>query len=150
MNVPAEAATEHDPEAECAVLGGVLLDSNVLPTVLDKLTPTDFCCEEHRLISRGCLDLHERGVALDLVTVRHHLEVQGLLKQVGGAVYLSSLVDALSDVANPESYAQIVLDQAVKREVMIIGERLQHEGSVSVALAVKRLEKKLDRLKEGR
>ena len=114
----------HDPEAERAVLGAVLLDPGAMLHIIEKLRVDEFYLESHRIVYQSCLDLHEKGEAADLVTVRNHLTEQGRLEQVGGASYLSSLVDALPDVANVIHYAEIVHDKSVKRQLMAAAQRI--------------------------
>ena len=114
----------HDPEAERAVLGAVLLDPGAMLHIIEKLKVDHFYLESHRIVYQACLDLHEKGDAADLVTVRNHLTEQGRLEQVGGVSYLSSLVDALPDVANVVHYAEIVHDKAIKRQLMAAAQRI--------------------------
>jgi replicative DNA helicase len=114
----------HDPEAERAVLGAVLLDPGAMLHIIEKLRQDEFYLESHRLIYQACLDLHEKGDAADLVTVRNHLAEQGSIEQLGGASYLSSLVDALPDVANVIHYAEIVHDKSVKRRLIGAAQRI--------------------------
>jgi replicative DNA helicase len=114
----------HDPEAERAVLGAVLLDPGAMLHIIEKLDVNHFYLESHRIVYQACLELHEKGDAADLLTVRNHLTEQGRLEQVGGVSYLSSLVDALPDVANVVHYAEIVHDKAVKRQLMAAAQRI--------------------------
>jgi len=127
--VPSAAAENtlrlpHEPEAERAVLGAILLDPGSLLQVLEKLRDDELYLESHRLVYTACIQLHERGQAADLVTVTNHLREEGLLERVGGASYLSSLVDALPDVANVVYYAGIVHDKAVKRRLIAAAHRI--------------------------
>lgn len=125
MAVPESALRlPHDPEAERAVLGAVLLDPGSLLQVLEKLRDDELYLESHRLIYTACIQLHERAQAADLVTVTNYLREEGLLERVGGASYLSSLVDALPDVANVVHYAGIVHDKAVKRRLIGAAHRI--------------------------
>jgi len=114
----------HDPEAERAVLGAVLLDPGAMLHIIEKLRAAEFYLESHRIVFQACLDLHEKGEAADLVTVRNNLTEQGRLEQVGGASYLASLVDALPDVANVVHYAEIVHDKSVKRQLIAAAQRI--------------------------
>lgn len=118
MSQDAALRFPHEPEAERAVLGAVLLDPAALLQVLDKLRPEEFYLESHQLIFEGCIALHERGQAADLLTLTNHLREEGQLERVGGASYLSSLVDTVPDVANVVHYAEIVHDKAVKRRLI--------------------------------
>ena len=114
----------HDPEAERAVLGAVLLDPGAMLHIIEKLRMDEFYLESHRIVYEACLELHEKGDAADLVTVRNHLTEQGRLEQVGGVSYLSGLVDELPDVANVIHYAEIVHDKSVKRRLMGAAQRI--------------------------
>jgi len=121
---PTNDRLPHDPEAERAVLGAVLLDPGARLHIIDKVRDEEFYLEAHRIIYKACLDLYEKGEATDLVTVRNQLAEQGRLEQVGGASYLSSLVDTLPDVANVIHYAEIVHDKSVKRRLMAAAQRI--------------------------
>jgi replicative DNA helicase len=132
----------HDPEAERAVLGAVLLDPGALLHVLETLTAEELYLEAHRIVYGACIRLHERAQAADLLTVTNHLREEGLLERVGGASYLSSLVDTLPDVANVIHYAAIVHDKAVKRRLIEAAQRIlttctldQGEAKEAVELA---------------
>ena len=114
----------YEPEAERAVLGAVLLDPNALLVVMEKLREDEFYIEAHRLIYSTCLALHERGQAADLLTVTNHLREQGQLERVGGPAYLSSMVDALPDVANVSHYGGIVHDKSVKRRLIVAAQKI--------------------------
>jgi replicative DNA helicase len=114
----------HEPEAERAVLGAILLDPSSLLMVLENLRDEEFYVEAHRIVYAACIRLHERGQAADLLTVTNHLREEGQLERVGGAAYLSSLVDSLPDVANAAHYGAIVHDKSVKRRLINAAQRI--------------------------
>jgi replicative DNA helicase len=114
----------HDPEAERAVLGAILLEPNALLSVIEILRENELYLESHRIIYQACLRLQERGQGADLLTVTNYLREQGQLERVGGASYLSSLVDALPDVANVLHYGGIVHDKSVKRRLIAAAQRI--------------------------
>jgi replicative DNA helicase len=114
----------YEPEAERAVLGAILLDPTALLMVIEKVREEEFYVEAHRLVFAACTTLHERGQAVDLLTVTNHLREQGRLERAGGAAYLSSMVDALPDVANAVHYGEIVHDKAVKRRLIAAAQRI--------------------------
>jgi len=118
------ARLPHDAEAEQAVLGAVLLDPGALLHVVEKLRRDEFYLEGHRAIFEACLALQDRGQATDLLTVTNYLREEGKLEALGGASYLSSLVDAVPDVANVGHYAEIVRDKAVKRRLIGAAQRI--------------------------
>lgn len=126
-NAPVETEVSrlpHDPEAERAALGAILLDPGALLTVLEVLRGEEFYLESHRLVYQACQTLHQRGQSPDLLTVTNFMREEGTIERVGGVSYLSSLVDALPDVANVRHYAGIVHDKAVKRRLIAAAQKI--------------------------
>jgi hypothetical protein len=104
----------HSIDAEQSVLGAVLLRNEALADVAG-LRAEDFYREAHRRIFAQMLTLHERGVAIDLVTLREALTRAGDLDEVGGAAYISKLVDGVPRSTNAAHYAEIVSRKARQR-----------------------------------
>jgi replicative DNA helicase len=122
-------------EAEQSVLGAVLLDNAVLPRVIEILQPEDFHRGPHRRIFAAMTELFERDESIDLITLRERLEQKNLLDEVGGAVYLASLVDQVPTAANVAYHARIVREKAVLRGLISVSTEiaaLSYEGSRDV------------------
>jgi replicative DNA helicase len=105
-------------EAEEAVLGSILVDQGALVVVSDLLAPKDFNVERNGWIYEILLNLNDQGKGLDMVTVMDELERQGVLKEVGGSAYLTSLLNATPTSIHAEYYAGIVARTAGLRRVI--------------------------------
>lgn len=105
-------------EAERSVLGSVLLDNEVFATLEGTLVPEHFYKEGHRKVWRALDRLFRRGEPMDLVTVSEELRQAGELENVGSVAYLIGLTDAVTTAAYAESYANIVREKAVLRELI--------------------------------
>lgn len=105
-------------DAEQAVLGGILIDSEAITKVLEILDPSDFYRETHGEIFSAMIDLFERNEPADLVTVTNILRSQGKLDGVGGTSYLASLAESALTSANITHYAKIVHDKATLRRLI--------------------------------
>ncbi|MCF8085304.1 MAG: replicative DNA helicase [Desulfohalobiaceae bacterium] len=105
-------------EAEQAVLGGVFLRNSVFHSLVDMLGEEDFYYPAHGAIFRAFRELYSLNSPIDLVTVSEHLQKTGHLEEAGGAVYLSSLMESVASAANALSYAEIVQEKAVRRELI--------------------------------
>jgi hypothetical protein len=81
------------------------------------LAPEEFYSVGNALVWRAILDLAERGVPLDLVTLRDELDRSGDLAKCGGVAYLAGLVDGVARSANVKHYAQIIRAKAARREL---------------------------------
>src|SRR6202048_3737303 len=94
-DVPSEDYGRQPPQAlaaEQSVLGGMLLSKDAIADVLEKLQPSDFYRPAHQNIYDAILDLYGRGEPADAVTVAAELDRRGLLRRVGGAPYLHTLI----------------------------------------------------------
>jgi len=98
----------HNVEAEQAVLGSLLLDPDAIFRVNTFLLGADFYVEKHRWIYESILALHERREAVDLVTLCDELERRGQLAELGGAAYITALLNATPTALNVEHYGRIV------------------------------------------
>lgn len=108
----------HSLEAEESVLGAILLDSNALPKAMEILNEEHFYQAANQKIYRAILHLFNRNVTSDLVTVTDWLKQNKMLDEVGGPEYLSNLVANVLTTANVEHHARVVLDKAIKRNVI--------------------------------
>jgi len=105
-------------EAEQSVLGGILLENGALNPVLEIMAGSDFYSDAHRKIFTGILELSDRSQPVDLITLSNHLRDKKQLDAVGGAVYLSQLVDNVPSAANISHYARIVKEKSVLRNLI--------------------------------
>lgn len=108
----------HSLEAEEAVLGAILLDQKALAKVMEILREEHFYSAANQKVYRAVLDLFNRNVTADLVTVTDWLKQNKLLDGLGGAEYLSNIVGNLLTTANVEHHARVVLDKATKRTII--------------------------------
>ncbi len=105
-------------EAEQSALGSMLLDKLAAERVLEILMPEDFYREAHERIYACMWDLAEQGEPVDLVTVAEELRRRNVLDAVGGAAYLTTLLDTVPTAANADYYARIVEEKAILRRLI--------------------------------
>ena len=114
----ADRALPHNPEAEQAILGAVLLDGKALVAVGAILEPEDFYVKAHQLIFRAMVSLSERsGASIDAITIGDELG-SDLLERAGGYPYLAGLFDGLSRAPDVPHYGGIVKAKAVLRRIV--------------------------------
>ncbi|BBZ19954.1 replicative DNA helicase [Mycolicibacterium gadium] len=117
-----------DAAAEQAVLGGMLLSKDAIADVLEKLRPGDFYRPAHQNVYDAILDLYGRGEPADAVTVAAELDRRGLLRRIGGAPYLHTLISTVPTAANAGFYAGIVAEKALLRRLVEAGTRVVQYG----------------------
>jgi replicative DNA helicase len=117
-----------DLAAEQSVLGGMLLSKDAIADVLERLRPSDFYRPVHQNVYDAILDLYGRGEPADAVTVAAELDRRGLLRRIGGAPYLHTLISTVPTAANAGYYAGIVAEKALLRRLVEAGTRVVQYG----------------------
>jgi replicative DNA helicase len=144
-----------DEAAEQAVLGGMLLSKDAIADVLERLRPGDFYRPNHQSVYDAVLDLYGRGEPADAVTVAAELDRRGLLRRIGGAPYLHTLISTVPTAANAGYYATIVAEKALLRRLVEAGTRVVQYGyagaeGADVAEVVDRAQAEIYDVTDGR
>lgn len=113
--------TPHNPEAENAVLGSLLVDGSCIHGLRQFLRTADFFGEDTQAIYDACLALSERGEAIDQITVARELNSRGKLIETGGASRLSNLIVNTPTSVHAADYGHIVKNTAVARRAISYG-----------------------------
>jgi len=106
-------------EAEKTALGGILLNNKNLNVVLSIISPEDFYKDSNRKIIEKIISLVDKGKPVDVVTLSEELQKEGTLDEVGGASYVSSLMDGVPKSLNIEFYAQIIKEKSLLRQLIL-------------------------------
>jgi replicative DNA helicase len=109
----------HSLEAEKTVLGAILLKNKSLNVVLSILTIEDFYKEGNRKILERIARMVDSGLPVDLLSLSEELKKVGELDEIGGASYLSSLMDGVPKSINVEYYARIIKEKSLLRRLIL-------------------------------
>ena len=107
--------------AEQAVLGGIMLDEQALDDLNTRLSANDFYDSRHKLIFEAIAKLSSERKNIDMVTCAARLEASGQLENAGSMVYLAELTQNIGTIANVPSYARIVRNYSVLRQLIHAG-----------------------------
>lgn len=105
-------------EAECGVLGSIIIDPEAIVQVAEFLFPDDFYRDAHRTIYEVILQLYEQREPADFITICDELERRNKLEDVGGASYITSLINQVPTSGNVEYYGRIVERNAILRRLI--------------------------------
>ncbi|MET0048719.1 MAG: replicative DNA helicase [Sedimenticola sp.] len=118
----------HSIQAEQSVLGGLMLDNAAWDQIADRVAEVDFYRREHRLVFRAVESLAEQSQPFDVITLSEELERHGQLEDAGGLAYLGSLAKDTPSAANIRSYADIVREHSVMRQLISVGTEIADSG----------------------
>jgi len=107
-------------EAERAVIGAILIDNSSLAIAIENISADTFYKKAHRDIFQAMENLFQKGEAIDIITLSEELKRLGTYQAVGGASYLSAILEDIHTSANVEYYARLVLDKYILRRLITI------------------------------
>jgi replicative DNA helicase len=105
-------------EAECGVLGSIIIDPEAILQVSEFLQPDDFYRDAHRTIYEVILQLFNEREPADFITICDELERRNKLEEVGGASYITSLINQVPTSGNVEYYGRIVERTSLLRRLI--------------------------------
>lgn len=113
---PDPSLPPHSIEAECGVLGCILLSNEAFDEVIEYgVTPQWFYELKHRDLFVVMLSMLAEREAIDIVTLSNALASAGKMQSVGGLVYVSSLQDGVPSASHLEYYLEILKEKNVAR-----------------------------------
>jgi replicative DNA helicase len=115
-------------DAEQAVLGALMVDRELMSVLGEIVQRSDFYAPHHATIFENLQRLYERGEPIDKVSVAEELRRRKLLDDVGGAEFLSRLLDSVPTTASAEYYARVVAEKAILRSLIGAGSRIAQIG----------------------
>lgn len=107
-------------EAEQAVLGSVLIDPEVLSTVLTLVRSEYFYLPQHKAIFDVLVSLDTLGSKIDALIVLERLKENGSFDDAAGKNYLVQLAQVVPSTANIENYCKIVKDKFYLRTLISV------------------------------
>ncbi len=122
MNKDQYRVPPHNPDAERAILGAVLLENKALNICLPMISPDDFYSDAAGTIYKAMIELSNTGKKIDSICLCNHLSQKGQLEKIGGHVSIAEILDNAISAANVFHYCRIVKDHAVKRQILNVAE----------------------------
>ncbi len=115
-------------EAEQAVIASLLIDSEIVDSIISTIKVDDFYYPSHKFILEALVVLHGKGKPLDLVTLLSQLTDDDKLEKAGGIEYLSELVTIIPNSANADKYIEILKEKAILRSLITAGGKISSLG----------------------
>jgi replicative DNA helicase len=105
-------------EAEQSVLGSMLIDKNAIAQAGEALKGDDFYRESHKVIFNAIIELFQRDIPIDMVTIIEHLRASDKLEKSGGITYITEISESVPSTAHLQSYIKIVEEKSMLRKLI--------------------------------
>jgi hypothetical protein len=124
-----ESGLPSAPDAERSILGGIILENDLIRADATAISVDDFYLDAHRKIYRRMLDLSESGSPIDILTLAGELTAHKELESVNGIAYLSSLTDNVPRRTSIAHYCRIVREKAILRNLVYLGQSITSKAA---------------------
>ncbi len=108
----------YSQEAELAVIGSVLTNSQSVAESAEIVKPSDFYFPQNREIYSAVIDLFNENLAIDFITVSNRLSQLDKLEAVGGITYLRNAATNVPTTRHVTYYSNIIKDKATLRSLI--------------------------------
>ncbi len=105
-------------DAEASLLGSILIDTEALGRIADKIHADDFYDGRHKIIYDSMIGLYNAHKPIDLLTLSNDLEEKKHLRDAGGSSYLTELTNSVPTSAHIEQYGEIVSQKSTRRKLI--------------------------------
>ncbi len=143
----------HSRESEEAVIGAVLINPEAYYDVAQFLQQDDFYIHRNQWIWQAFIALHDRNEAIDFVTVTEELDQMGHLADIGGAAYITKLINNVPSSLHAEAYGRRVEETSIRRRMLTAANKiakLAYEENLSLETVMDDSEKAVFNVSERR
>jgi len=143
----------HSLEAEQSVIGSMIMDADAVIAAAEMLREDDFYSRQYGILFKTILEMSQKNVDIDPVTLQESLKEKNLPPEVYSAEMIMNLIAAVPTSANIRSYADIVVRKSLLRKLIHAGEDIANacytEGEETDVI-MDQAEKKIFEISESR
>lgn len=140
-------------EAEQAVLGGVLLDPEILPKVIEILKPESFYRPQHQQIFSIMMRMFTSAKNEDIITIINESVSMGIFETSAMAkTYLMGIMESVPSTANIESYCEIIKEKYNIRSLVNVANDIietANDSSIDSQTMLDSAEQKIYDIRQG-
>ena len=116
----------HNDDAEQAVLGCIMIDEKAPIAIFAELKATDFYQPANAKIFNAMLNVSLKNQPVDIITLVQECEAEGIMEEVGGINYLSSLTNTVPFAENYKNYMDIVKKNSMLRQLIDASQKIMN------------------------
>ena len=116
-------------EAEQGVIGALLLDKSLVDDIFGSLTVADFYFDDNAALFEEAHTCHQAGMPIDVVTVSFSRSFLPSGQTTLG--YAGEIARGVPSVANWKTYARVIKERAVLRQLVAVAREIEQGASAS-------------------
>ncbi len=118
----------HNVDAERALLGAIILKPEVMHDISVTIYAESFYAEKHRVIYQALFETFTKGDPIDVISLTQRLRSDKKIDSVGGAAYITELIETVPAAGNAMYYAELVQAKSILRNLIHAAEDIAEVG----------------------
>ena len=114
----------HSPEAERAVVGSMIMDTDAIAAASEIITGEDFYQRQYGVLFDSMVELYSEGKPVDLVTLQDILKTKDVPAELTSVEFISGLINDVPTSVNIRHYARTVAEKATLRRLIKANEEI--------------------------
>ena len=114
----------HSDDAERAVIGSMLMDTDAVVTASEMITGDDFYQRKYGILFDAMVDMNNKNIPVDLITLQEELKTRDVPEELASVEFLSDLLNSISTSVNIKQYAKLVADKSALRRMIKANEEI--------------------------
>jgi len=123
----------HDIETEESVLSAMLLYPDKAHEAVELLSPSDFYRTAHQVLFESYVSLIVKNNPVDLPALTATLKETGKMEEIGGAIFLATLMDTAPAAVSMEFCAKKLKGKAILRQTISIANDIHNKAFSATA-----------------
>lgn len=140
-------------ESEQSVVASMITDRDAIVAASEILTRDDFYNQQYGILFEAIVELYNSGQPVDVITLQNKLKEKDVPAEVASLEYLKDLILSVPVTVNVESYANIVKDKALLRQIIRVNQQIENDcynGNESVQKILDKTEHDIFQLVQNR
>lgn len=140
-------------ESEQSVVASMITDRDAIVAASEILTRDDFYNQQYGILFEAIVELYNSGQPVDVITLQNKLKEKNVPAEVASLEYLKDLILSVPVTVNVESYANIVKDKALLRQIIRVNQQIENDcynGNESVQKILDKTEHDIFQLVQNR
>ncbi len=136
----------HSNEAEQAVIGSMMMDTDAIPVAMEKINENHFYNRQYGSLFKAMAELFNEGKTCDLITIKDKLVEMNVPSEVISIDFIKNILEMVPTSANIRQYADIVYEKAVLRNLIRASEEIAntcYAGNKKLEVILEDTEKKI-------
>ncbi len=118
----------YSSDAEMSVIGAMLMDQQAIAKAQEQLKPEDFYNRQYGVMFQTIIELDQKGMAVDVVTLQNALREKNLPSETYSTEAIGGLIAQVPTSANIQSYCRIVSEKAMLRSLIRTNEEITNDA----------------------